>query len=707
MIEFFQSLFSSDYMPHGACYMWQQDLLLLHVGSDALIALSYFSIPFAILYFVRRRTDLAYKNIAFLFSAFILACGLTHMMGIWSVWEGIYHVTGYFKAGTAIISVVTAITIWPMLPKALAIPGPDQLKSTNETLQKELADREILEQKLRKHQDELEALVYERTKELEKANRELVAAFDQLEQSAQGLKSSEERFALAAKASNSGIWDWIDIDQEKGWWSPRFYELLGYENNEIPATHTQFRKLLHPEDRKHAAEAVEALKAGRTSFDVEYRLKTKAQGYKWFRGRGVINRSGALSTTRMVGSIADIDRQKLAETNLVSYAEQLKMARDKAESGTRAKSEFLANMSHEIRTPMNSILGFTDVLKDSDLDDEQQKHLDIIRDSGRRLISLINNILDLSKIEAGHVQFKKTVFSPEDLVRSVLEMFVVHAQEKQNELHYEIDAGVPATLLGDQQRIQQLLINLVANAVKFTEYGRVEVSVFSAPINNNRLALSMIVQDTGIGIPREKLEDIFNNFTQVDASDTRTFGGSGLGLAISQRLAQLMGGSISVNSKLGEGSIFEARVVVQCAPRQVKVKPRLEDRPPIVNREGPQLDILLAEDDPSSRHLAAYVVKQMGHQIEIATNGREAIQHLSKKRYDIILMDIQMPGIDGLQVTEHIRKTIHQDRQPRIIAVTARTMQGEKERFLAAGMDAYLSKPYTRDQLIAVLNQAF
>ncbi|MEM8484312.1 MAG: response regulator [Bacteroidota bacterium] len=705
MIEFFHSLFSSDYMPHGACYMWQQDLLLLHVGSDALIALSYFSIPFAIVYFVRKRKDLMYRNIAFLFSAFILACGITHLLGIWAVWEGIYHITGFFKLGTALISVATAIAIWPFLPKALAIPSPDQLKNSNEALQKELAEREILERKLRKHQDELEAIVYERTKELEKANRELVAAFDQLEQSAQGLKSSEERFVLAAKASNSGIWDWIDVDQEEGWWSPRFYELLGYDNLEIPATQTQFSALLHPADKKRALEATEALKAGSSSFDVEYRLKTKFSGYKWFRGRGVIHRGTSRTPTRMVGSIADIDRQKLAEANLVSYAKQLKMARDKAESGTRAKSEFLANMSHEIRTPMNSILGFTDVLKESDLDESQQKHLDIIRDSGRRLISLINNILDLSKIEAGHVAFKKTVFSPEDLVRSVLEMFVVHAQEKQNELHYEIDAGVPATLLGDQQRIQQLLINLVANAVKFTQHGRVEVSVFSAPLSNNRIALSMIVQDTGIGIPKDRLEDIFNNFTQVDASDTRTFGGSGLGLAISQRLAQLMGGAISVNSELGEGSIFEARVVVQGAPRQVKVKPQPTDRPPIVNREGPPLEILLAEDDPSSRQLAAYVVAQMGHQIEIATNGREAIQHLSQKRYDVILMDIQMPGIDGLQVTEHIRKTIKRESQPRIIAVTARTMQGEKERFLSAGMDAYLSKPYTRDQLIAVLNR--
>ena len=713
MFDFIDVLFSSDYMPHGHCYLWQSDLLWLHVGSDGLIAASYLSIPFTLAYFVSRHTDLVFKWLFLMFGAFILACGFTHLLGIWSVWHGNYYLTGFSKLLTGILSIATAITIWPFIPKAIAIPGPKQQNAINQKLQAEVAERQLVEEELRKHKDKLEALVEARTREIEQVNAELRKALDEQAMYAQTLKESQERFALAVQGSNSGIWDWFDVARDEEWWSPRFYELLGYEEGEITASLSQFKALLHPDDQEDTFNLVEAHFKGTAAFDIEYRLKTKSEGYKWFRGMGAVTYDATGSPLRMVGSISDIDRRKKAEASLKQYAHKLEQARDKAEEGTRTKSEFLANMSHEIRTPMNSILGYSELLEDTPLTDNQQDYLTTIRDNGQRLLFIINDILDLSKIEAGHLELEAKPFNTEDLIRSVLDVFSLQAKEKGISMDYTIHAGVPEQLVGDEARLRQLLINLVSNAVKFTHEGSVEVELTSSSHTQDQIHLTFSVRDTGIGIHPDKLEEIFNTFTQIDASDTRTYGGTGLGLAISRRLAEAMHGEITVSSVVDKGSVFEAQVLVRGITRRSTINytggfrknhalrsihPGKEDTVP----QDP-LHILLADDDLSNQKLAVHFLSPGGHTIDVAENGEEAIQYIDTREYDIVLMDIQMPRMDGMEVTQYIRKKISLPKQPYIIAVTARAMHGEREQFIASGMDGYLSKPYTRAELLEVI----
>lgn len=551
MTELIQSLFKSDYMPHGHCYLWQTDLLWLHVGSDALIALSYLSIPFALAYFVRQRTDLAFRRVFLMFGAFILACGATHALGIWSVWYGSYYLTGFTKLGTAVISLATAITVWPMIPRALAIPSPAELRRSNEALKQEIAERQVIEEELRKHKNELESLVTERTRELEKVNDNLRLALEDQARNAKTLQESEERFALAVKGSNSGIWDWFDLDEDKEWWSPRFYELLGYEDKEIEASLTQFSNMLHPDDRERTFALVEAHMAGKAAFDLEYRLETKSEGYKWFRGRGVINRNAEGKPVRMVGSISDIHIQKQAEESIKQYAHELEIARDKADASNNAKSAFLANMSHEIRTPMNGVIGMTTLLQDTQLNEEQMECVEIIRSSGESLLVIINDILDFSKIEAGMLEIERSSFSLKRCLKEAQGAVWAQARRKGLDILITVNEDVPDDVISDITRVRQVIINLLSNAVKFTPHGEIQITVSS-----DQDELQIAVRDTGIGIPADKLESLFDSFTQVDASTSRKYGGTGLGLSISYQLAKLLGGGLRVESAPGVGSTF-------------------------------------------------------------------------------------------------------------------------------------------------------
>ena len=536
IIEMFHS---ENFMPHGHCFLWQPGVLWLHLISDLVIFASYYSIPFGLVYFARKRPDMPFRLLFVLFSLFILLCGTTHLFSIWVLWHADYGMEGVVKALTAIASFGTAILVWKLMPQLLRVPSPSQLQQLNTEL--------IVSQ------GEITHRVEERTLELADANRRL-----------------EDAYRVAEKASN-------------------------------------------------------------------------------------------------------------------------------------AKSDFLANMSHEIRTPMNAVIGLSAILSKSEpLSDKQRQYIGTLRTSAESLMSLITDLLDISKIENEAIVLDHARFSMKRILDEVVSIISVKADEKGIAITMECDDMLDMTFVGDATRIRQVLLNVVSNAVKFTNAGYVHVHAHAGYERGSRLVYALVrVEDTGIGIPADKQEAIFSKFSQADPSVNRKYGGTGLGLPISKRLVELMGGSIRLESQDGKGTTFRIDLPLALAeesmpasePSQAQVKPR----------PAPGgAKILLVEDYQPNILVAGTLLESMGYEYDVALNGQEALDKLSASdAFGLVLMDVQMPVMDGYTATRLIREREAGQASGHlpVIGFTAFAMAGDREKCLAAGMDDYLTKPFLPEEL--------
>ncbi len=413
------------------------------------------------------------------------------------------------------------------------------------------------------------------------------------------------------------------------------------------------------------------------------RLRHKDGDYRWFE---VVTRNllSDPAVGAIVSNLQDVTNATRAE---MAAAE----AQRKAEEANQAKSDFLAMISHEIRTPMNGITGMCHLLLGTRLNGEQREYAETIEQSSQALLALINDLLDFSRIEAGKLAIEKAPFDLERVAGDVMNLMRVRAEEKGIRLETSYPAGAPKSFLGDSLRIRQVLINLAGNAVKFTERGSVRLEVETEALGGGRHRVRVEVRDTGIGIAREKLPAIFEKFTQADASTTRRFGGSGLGLSISRSLAELMGGELTAESAEGEGSCFTMTLSLEEAA--LPVKSEWGARATGLEAMALPLEVLVVEDNLVNQRLVAKLLERMGCQTKVASSGAAALALYADYHFDVILMDCQMPEMDGYETTALIRQRESGRRRTPIVALTANVMENDLEKCLAAGMDAYLTKP--------------
>ena len=409
------------------------------------------------------------------------------------------------------------------------------------------------------------------------------------------------------------------------------------------------------------------------------------------------------------------------ESEIARQTAELREANRRLEESSRLKSEFLANMSHELRTPMNAIIGFAELLAETSLDGDQEEYCRTIRQASSSLLALINDILDLAKIEAGKLELEIIPFELDELLAGATAIFRLAAREKGVSLRCERGPDLPDRLLGDSHRLRQVLINLLGNALKFTEQGEVVLSVTRQPAVGQKIGLCLAVRDSGIGIPADRLDAVFEKFTQADGSTTRRFGGTGLGLAICRQLVELMGGRIQVSSREGEGSTFSFTVELAALEPEQAVAPASQSAAAgsgAAPAPARSLRVLLVEDNPVNQRLASLMLGKQGCRVTVAADGIEALAKLGEEEFDLVFMDVQMPRMDGLTVTRRIRELENEPaaaaaypalagRQTPlpIIGLTAHARKEDEQECYAAGMNAFLSKPIVKAKLLSILEK--
>ena len=519
---------------------------------------------------------------------------------------------------------------------------------------------------------------------------EYVLAKKQIEENEEDQKKLAQHFKLATDSAKVGIWS-LDIASLTLEWSSVHKRMWGYDDQIENLTYSDWHKVILPEDRELAFQKIEESKENHSVYEVDYRIARSNDGeVVWIKSTGHYHYDEFGVAHTLTGVSIDISKQKKIDEELSQAIIKAKNATATAEHAVVAKQQFLSNMSHEIRTPMNAIIGFTKVLLKTDLSEKQTEYLKAIQSSGDTLIVLINDILDLAKVDAGKMTFIDAPFNISELITGVSRLFETKIQENNLELIAEYDARIPEIILGDSVRLHQILINLLSNAIKFTTKGKITVNVSLKSESKQKVCLEFKVTDTGIGIPVSKIETIFENFEQAHTISSSLYGGTGLGLAIVKQLVEKQGGTISVESKVDAGTTFNFVLSFQ------KNTIEYDNSQELVNfyegtAQTERLKVLVVEDVKLNQLLLKTILDDYNFEWDIADNGRIAVEKLETNTYDIILMDLQMPVMNGFEATKYIRNTMNL--QIPIIALTADVTTVDLGKCQSAGMNDYISKP--------------
>ncbi|MDB5257423.1 MAG: evgS [Chitinophagaceae bacterium] len=754
---------TASFMPHGHCYFWQPEIVWSHAISDAIIAISYFMIPYALVKLIRKRPDMKYKNMFLLFGIFIVACGTTHILSIINIWTPLYRLDALVKIITALASLPTAIILIRIIPEAIKIPSLAVWEQMNQSLKEQIAS------------------LKEKDKTIEK-----VKEFEFLSNSIP---------QIVWTAQPNGF-----VDYFNQYW----YDYTGRTSDTADAL--DWPPVIHPEDLMRCIDRWALSYNTGVPYEMEYRFLRGGDGqYRWHLGRALPMKDEKGNITKWFGTSTDIHDVKTAQQLIVEVSTKfqtvlnnvpiivwsvdqdkvytmsegkglenlglkprqmvglpsdtpfqnmslkwieniesalsgkefrdveifghvfletsfapIKDAHDvvtgmvaislditkskQAEIENQFKSRFLSNMSHEIRTPLNTVIGFANILKKTTLNNEQKQYVQLINQSGEMLLNLIGDVLDISKIEEGKLTIDKAGFNIRQSIEFSLQPYIFSAQERGLEFSIEFDDAIPEYVIGDRNRINQVLVNLTGNALKFTSKGKILVKVEQVVANEKQVRLMFSIADTGIGIPSSNQQHIFESFTQADLDVTRQFGGSGLGLSIVKQLVTLMDGTIHVSSPHSlfgkpQGTCFWFALAFDIDKETSH--PAKEEE--VLDYFDGKVKILMAEDNEVNRIFAKVILRNLGCEFVFAHNGKECVTMLQEDHYDMVLMDVQMPIMDGIAATIAIRKELNSNIP--IIGLSANVAKHDIELSLEAGMNDHIGKPYTEYQICQAINK--
>ncbi|UXP33993.1 PAS domain-containing protein [Reichenbachiella agarivorans] len=521
----------------------------------------------------------------------------------------------------------------------------------------------------------------------------------QRKQVEEALKRTSDRLTLATQAAKVGIWQY-EIANDELIWDDIMYELYGLEKGQFSGEIEGWRQGMHPADVERGDQEIADALAGKKKFDTEFRVIWPDQSVHYIKALALVERDEKGQPLRMVGTNWDITADKNYEEALRKSTALAEMAKKEAIDSAKAKENFLSTMSHEIRTPLNAILGVTNLLLSEEMKPEQLEHLGLLKFSGENLLTLVNDILDYNKIDAGKIEFEQVDFDLKELLIRIQQTLSPKIKEKGLEFVFRYDEALPYIFVGDSVRISQIINNLLSNAIKFTEEGFVKLDVSLVSMDDKQVKIHFSVNDTGIGIHKDNQCMIFENFSQASEDTTRKFGGTGLGLAITKKLLELMGSEIRLDSDLGLGSVFSFDVTLPKGDNSSIASKMIPSETVFANVANKNIKILVAEDNRANQIVLGKFLDKWGINTDFVENGIEAVEKAKSEMHHMILMDLQMPEMDGYEATQKIREadTVYGKQVP-IVALTASAMLDVRRKVKTLGMTDFITKPFSPEEL--------